>query len=183
MNETDTYIIEQIKRRRTREHGFRVLLENYQESMYWVARRIVVQHADADDVLQNAFIKVVRSIDRYQGNSSLYTWMYRIVVNESIDLLKKSKKYRFDELDSAYVDGFSERLNIMSEAFIEKVLVESMEILPTQQKIVFQMRYFDDLPFKEISSILQKAEGTIKANYHHAVRKMEAYIKKVDLYE
>ena len=143
---------------------------------------MVVSHEDANDVLQNMLIKVWRNIDKFEGKSKLFTWLYRIATNESLTFIKKRKKHRAtalqtDEMDLSaqlkadpYFDGDA----------IQLKLQEAIAILPARQKAVFLLRYYDELKYDEISEILDASVGALKASYHHAVKKVEKYLKKED---
>ncbi len=165
------------------EAGFRALMQKYQERLYWHIRRMVVEHEDANDVTQNTFIKVYRNIKSFQGNSKLYTWLYRIATNEAITFLNKKKKKPTTSMDNEeydltntlkadeYFDGNELQLN----------LKKAISTLPQKQLQVFNLRYYDEMSYQEISEILDTSVGALKASYHHAVKKIEAYFKDSDL--
>ncbi len=161
------------------EKGFRVLMQKYQERLYWHIRRMVLEHEDANDVIQNTFIKVYKSIGRFEGKSKLYTWLYRIATNEAITFLNKKKRKETVALDDA-----SNRINkLQSDPYFDDsgiviLLQKALEQLPEKQKLVFNMRYFDDMSYKEISEILDTSVGALKASFHHALKKVEAYLKE-----
>ncbi len=176
----DQIILSKISNPTTKEEGFRLLLKAYQERLYWHVRRMVEYHDDAHDVLQNTMIKVYKSIERFEGKSKLYTWLYRIATNESLTFLSKRSKKSTSSLDDelehvgrtlqadSYFDGNEAQLR----------LTQAIYTLPEKQKAVFNMRYFDGLSYRDMSNILGVTEGGIKASYHHAVKKIEAFIKK-----
>lgn len=163
----------------TKESAFRELVQQYQERLYWHIRKIVLSHDDADDVVQNTFIKIFRHIDSFQGNSSLYTWMYRIATNESLTHIKKEARKRnitdeeynqlnLDKLESdVYFDG----------DVIQLKLQKAIASLPERQRMVFNMRYFDEMTYKEISEILEVSIGGLKSTYHIAFQKIVVFLK------
>ena len=167
----------------TREKGFRALIQKYQQKLYWHIRRMVLNHDDADDVLQNTFIKVNRSLENFERKSSLFTWMYRIATNETLTYLEKNKKYTYDALDDMTEHPAISKLK--ADPYFEGdelslKLEEVMQQLPEKQRVVFQMRYYDEMPYKEIAEILQTSEGALKASYHHAMKKIEEHFKSND---
>lgn len=171
----DKLMVAQLKDKRTVEAAFRSLMTQYKERLYWHIRKIVISHEDADDVLQNTFIKVYRNIDSFKGNSKLYSWMYRIATNESLSYLKKEAKNQ--KLDSL------EAQNMILDKLESDVYFEGDEIqlklqyavaqLPQKQRLVFNMKYFDNMKYDSISEILETSVGGLKASYHHAVKKIE----------
>lgn len=176
----DEDILNLLKERSTFDKGFRQMVEKYQERLYWHIRRMVGTHEDADDVIQNTFIKVYRSIDRFKGDSKLYTWLYRIATNETITFINKRKKVMSTSIDN-------EDLNISNSLVADSYfdgdeaqirLQKALETLPEKQRLVFNMRYYDEMPYKEISKILETSVGGLKASYHHAVKKIEAFFKE-----
>lgn len=162
------------------DQGFKQLVVQYQEPLYWHIRRMVHFHEDANDVIQNTFIKVFKNIKAFKGDSKLYTWLYRIATNESISHLNKKKKQRSSDLDS-HIKELEVRL-VADEYFdadkAQLSLVKAIELLPIKQKQVFNMRYYDNMKYKDISSVLGTSVGALKASYHHAVSKIENYLKQ-----
>jgi len=162
----------------TRGKGLKLLMDTYQEQLYWHIRRIVSVHEDADDVLQNTFIKVYRSISSFKGDAKLYTWLYRIATNESLTLLKKRKRHVSEHLDGE--DNLGERLladPYWSGDKTQLALKKAISKLPEKQMLVFNLRYYDDMSYKAMSEMLETSEGALKASYHHAVKKIEQFIK------
>lgn len=162
----------------TKEKGFRLLMNTYQERVYWHVRRMTHIHEDADDVMQNTFIKVFKNIDKYKGESKLYTWIYRIATNECITFLNKKKKRQHQQYESE-IDMLSQ---LKADPYwdgdeAQLMLQMAIETLPEKQKAVFCLKYYDNLKYKEISEILETSEGALKASYHHAVKKIEDYVK------
>ena len=166
----DEAILEWIRQPGSREAGYRQLVMKYQVKLYHVIRRQVEDHADADDVLQNTFIKVFRNLNRFEGRASLFTWMYRIACNETSSYLKQKKRNpvsTLESLDQAKADAYVDSGEVSSD------LISMVARLPDRQQEVFRMRYFEQLSYKEIAAILQLTEGALKASFHHAVRKIE----------
>ena len=171
--------IKQLQDARTKEQAFRKLVATYKERLYWHIRKIVISHHDADDVLQNTFIKVFKNIDKFKQESKLFSWMYRIATNESITFI--NKRARESNLD---ISDFQQKLtsNLESDHWftgdeMQIILQKAIKTLPTKQQLVFTMKYFDDLKYKQIAEILSTSEGALKASYFHAVKKIEFYIK------
>ncbi|MGI9546447.1 MAG: RNA polymerase sigma factor [Flavobacteriaceae bacterium] len=173
-------LVKQLKQKDTQSKAFELLINSYKERLYWHIRRIVLDHDDADDVLQNTFIKVFRSIDGFKGDSKLYSWMYRIATNESLTFLKqKSRKLGVNS------EALQERManNLQADVFfegdeIQYKLQQAIATLPEKQKLVFNMKYFEELKYAEISEILETSVGGLKASYHLAVKKIESYLKE-----
>ena len=151
----------------------------YQERIYWHIRRMVTEHEDANDVTQNCFIKVYRSIGRFEGKSKLYTWLYRIATNEAITFLNKKKRKPTSSIDNEE-DNLQNRLQADSyfdgDAAQAKLQV-ALQTLPEKQRLVFNMRYFDEMTYKDISEVLGTSVGGLKASYHHAVKKIEISLR------
>lgn len=172
-------LVHQLKNLETQSKAFEVLIDTYKQRLYWHIRRIVLNHDDADDVLQNTFIKVFRNIDGFKGKSKLYSWMYRIATNEALAFLKnKSKKQGISnlELQNQMLDNLEADVYFEGDE-IELKLQKAIALLPEKQKLVFNMKYFQELKYQEISEILEISEGGLKASYHLAVKKIEAYLK------
>jgi RNA polymerase sigma factor (sigma-70 family) len=175
MKVNDQELLARIRSPFTKELGFRELIETYQKPVYQVIRRMVLIHEDADDLTQNTFIKAYKALDRFEGNSSLFTWLYRIATNESLTFLEKKKKRYFFSLDEhqekleSYVDSSAP----LSGDEIQVKLQKSLLKLPDKQRLVFHLKYEEDLSYEEISKITGTSVGALKASYHHAVKKIE----------
>ena len=178
---SDSELVEMLREPRTRREGFAVLVKQYSEKLYWKVRRIVLSHEDANDVLQNVFIKVWNNLQNFQGKSSLSTWLYRIAVNESLDFLRKQKladKVSADE-------DVSVASRLMSDEYfdgdeVQARLQEAVARLPEVQRMVFNLKYFEEMKYSEISQILNTSEGALKASYHLAVKKITEYLHLFD---
>ncbi|MGX1929244.1 RNA polymerase sigma factor [Flagellimonas sp. 2504JD4-2] len=172
-------LVNELKQKESQARAFEVLVNTYKERLYWHIRRIVLNHDDADDVLQNTFIKVYRNIEGFKGDSKLYSWMYRIATNESLTFLKqKSKKLGVsdEELKTAMIE------NLQSDVYfegseIQLKLQKALATLPDKQKLVFTMKYYQEMKYDEISEVLETSVGALKASYHLAVKKIETYLK------
>ena len=167
----------------TREKAFRELISLYKERLYWHIRKIVISHDDTDDVLQNTFIKVYKNIDKFNQESKLFSWMYRIATNEAITFINKRAKERkstVSDIHEQLASTLESDVYFSGEA-IQNILQKAIATLPQKQQLVFNMKYFDDLKYTEISEILKTSVGALKASYFHAVKKIENYIKtKID---
>jgi len=179
MEISDKDIIAFIQIPSSKEKGFNLLLTKYQERLYWNIRRIVISHDDADDVLQNTFLKIWRGLDKFRADSSLYTWLYRISVNESLQHIKQNKKHHVLWTDDSkdILLGKLESDSYFDGDEIERKLQEAIIKLPKKQSLVFNMKYYDDLKYEEISKILGTSVGALKASYHLAVKKIEKFLK------
>ena len=180
----DQQILDWISSKDQKEKGFRSLVEKYKEKLYWHVRRMVLNHDDADDVLQNTFIKVYKSIDHFEGKSSLYTWLYKIATNETFTYLDKNKKYSYDTMEDS--EDHPAIKNLKTDPLydgdeIQFHLERAIGTLPDKQKVVFKMRYYEETPYREIAQILDTSEGALKASYHHAIKKIEEYFKTKEL--
>ncbi len=179
---TDEQLLSLIREPMTHEKGFRLLVQLYQEPLYRHIRRLVLDHDDADDVLQNTFVKVFRSIDRFEGKSKLFTWLYRIATNEAISFLSQRNRKNTDTLDSA--DATHVANSLKADVFfdgddIEMRLQQALTLLPDKQRAVFNLRYYEEMPYEEMSVVLDTSVGALKASYHHAAKKIEAYFTGV----
>lgn len=163
----------------TKEKGFTLINRKYQERLYWHIRRMVVDHDDANDVLQNVFIKVWKNLENFREDAQLYTWLYKIATNESLTFLEQQKRKTSVSL-SEVESGLSNKLKADPQFDPNKLewkLQRAILSLPDKQRLVFNLRYYDEMPYEEMSRILDTSEGALKASYHHAVKKIEEYIK------
>ena len=163
-----------------RNYAFNLIVRKYQEKLYWHIRKIVIKHEDANDILQNTFIKVWKGLDKFREDSKLYTWLYRIATNESLTYLKQQKtKYLLPIVD--YENHLKDTLE--SDVYfngdeIQFKLQKAILDLPEKQRIVFNMKYFEEMKYDDMSEILNTSVGALKASYHHAVKKIEKKIKE-----
>lgn len=171
--------MQQLQNKETSQEAFRELLSIYKERLYWHIRNIVKDHADTDDVLQNTFLKIYKNINQFKGDSKLFSWMYRIATNESITFLnKKARRLHItsEKLQNQIIDNLESDVYFEGEA-IQLKLQKAIHTLPDKQQQVFNMKYFQELKYRELSKILGTSEGALKASYHHAVKKIEEYLK------
>ena len=174
-------IMNRLKDPKTRRKAFEQLVNQYSEQLYWQVRRIVLIHEDADDVLQNVFLKAWSKLDTFHQESKISTWLYRIALNESLDFMRKKKTQVVSSDDAETMVGST----LMADDYFngteaEAMLQEAVAQLPDVQRTVFNMRYFNDMKYSEISEILQTSEGSLKASYHIAVKKISDFFKRRD---
>ncbi|MEX1240819.1 MAG: RNA polymerase sigma factor [Cyclobacteriaceae bacterium] len=175
----DKDLLEKLRHPDSRNFGFNILVRTYQQRIYWHIRKMVIDHDDADDITQEVFIKIHKSIDAFRQDARLYTWIYRIATNECLNFLRRKKRRFFLPLGdvegelsaklttSPYVSGDEVQLKL------QKALLK----LPDKQRLVFNMKYFDELSYDEMAEITRTSVGALKASYHHAVKKIEDFLK------
>lgn len=158
--------------------GFRLLVESYSKKLYWHIRRLVILHEDADDALQNTFINAWKNIEGFRNESSLYTWLYTIATNEALTIINKRKRSQSVSLDDiSGILACSAEGNIWFDGDEAQVKLQNAILrLPEKQRIVFNLRYFEEMPYEEMSRVLKTSEGALKASYHHAVKKIEEFL-------
>ena len=164
--------------RENRNDAFNLIVRKYQERLYWHIRKMVISHDDADDVLQNTFIKAYQGLEKFREDASLFTWLYRIATNESLTFLKKEKNRFFQPLGE-YQQHLESTL--VSEPHfdgdeLQLKLQKAIIRLPEKQKLVFNMKYFDEMKYEDMSAILGTSVGALKASYHHAMKKIKQYL-------
>ena len=174
----DHKILELCQQPDTMNYGFNLLVQKYQQKVYMHIRRILIDHDDTDDIVQDTFIKVWKNLKGFRSESNLYTWIYRIATNEALSFLqKKKRKYLFTTID--YNSKLSKNLeadNYYNGDEIQLRLQKALLTLPDKQRLVFNMKYYDDLKYEEMSDILGTSVGALKASYHIAVKKIEKFI-------
>ena len=176
---SDERILQLIGDESTKTKGFEQLVRKYSSPLYWQIRRMVLSHDDTDDVLQNTLIKVWRGLDGFRGESKLSTWLYRIAVNESLIFLQHRKGDV--SLDEAAAEVNSLESDVYFEGDeIDLALQQALQTLPAKQRLVFNMKYFDDMKYEEMSEVLETSVGALKASYHLAVQKIRAYFELHD---
>jgi RNA polymerase sigma-70 factor (ECF subfamily) len=174
----DQELLRKIRNPESRNYGFNLLVRQYQQRVYWHVRKMVIDHDDADDLTQEVFIKVHKYIDGFREDSQLFTWIYRIATNECLSHLNKKKKRFFLPIEdvgyqlSAKIDSSTD----LDGDEIQKILQKAIIKLPDKQRLVFNMKYFDDLPYETISEITKTSVGALKASFHHAVKKIEEFL-------
>lgn len=167
---------ERLRHPETVREAFAEMVALYSERLYWVARKLVGTHEEADDVLQNTFLKVWNNIENFRGDARLSTWLYKIVVNESLSHLEREKNHRqgLDLTDGATQVAAPAEVPLEGDELAAR-LRQAVDTLPEKQRLVFNMKYFDDLKYEEISEILGTTVGALKASYHLAVKKIEQF--------
>jgi len=174
----DKDLLIKIKNPETRNYGFNMLVRTYQQRVYWHVRKMVIDHDDADDITQEVFIKIHKSIETFREDSQLFTWIYRIATNECLNFLNKKRRRFFLPIEdiSAQLSAKIDSSDNLSGDEIQKKLQKALIQLPDKQRLVFNMRYFDDLTYEDMSEITNTSVGALKASYHHAVKKIEDYL-------
>ena len=181
MSVSDKQILQQLKAPATLHQGFETLVHQYSEPLYWKIRHFVLTHEDANDILQNTFLKAWGSLEGFKGEAKISTWLYRIAVNESFDFLRKQKGIQNISTDEG--QGVAARL--MADEYFDgdeaqAQLQEAIACLPDVQRVVFNLRYYDEMKYSEMSKILHTSEGALKASYHIAVQKITEYFRHKD---
>ena len=172
---SDHQILELFREKDGAERAFEMILNKYQERAYWHIRKIVLHHEDANDVLQNTFIKIWKGLAKFRGDSELFTWLYRIATNEALSFLKqKANKTgrRIDDPEMTIANRLQADEYFDGDEIQLKLQIEIAK-LPERQKLVFQMKYFENMKYEQISAILNTSVGALKASYHHAVKKIK----------
>ena len=176
---SDAELLMEFRNPATKEKAFTAMIKKYQEKLYWHVRRMVIEHEDANDVLQNVFIRVWNGLENFREESQLYTWLYRIATNECLTYIEQQKKRSSVSL-SDVESGLSNKIKAdrhFDANRLEWKLQLAIQQLPEKQRVVFTLRYYDEMPYEEMSRVLETSEGALKASYHHAVKKIEDYIK------
>lgn len=175
-------VIEQLHKPNTARAAFAQVIAHYSSQLYWQIRRMVIDHDDANDVLQNTFLKAWTSIDNFRGDAKLSTWLYKIAINESLTFINKKKALNhisIDDDDSFLVNSLESDTYFDGDETQMK-LQRAIASLPEKQRIVFNMRYYDEIKYEQLSEILGTSEGALKASYHHAVKKIEQFFSESD---
>ena len=173
-------LIQQLSKPSSKEAAFTQLVREYQEPLYWQIRRMVVVHDDADDVLQNTFIKAWSAIDSFRGESRLQTWLFRIAINESLNYLNKKKQVlSLDQTDGSLADMLASDSYFDGDE-VQRQFQTAINTLPEKQRLVFNLKYFDEMKYEDMSSLLGTSIGALKASYHHAVKKISAFFDDND---
>lgn len=177
-NYTDRELLDMYHTPDSRSYAFNLIVTKYQERIYWLIRKIVISHQDADDVVQNTFLKIWNGLDSFREDSQLFTWMFRIATNEALTFIKRRNRNQLISIDNTeqqliqtlesdcYVDGDDAQIKL------QKAIIN----LPEKQRLVFNMKYFDEMKYEEISEVLGTSVGALKASFHHAVKKIEKFM-------
>ena len=179
---SDDELLARFRDKRSRNDAFSAMVVRYRERLYWHIRKMVIVHEDADDVLQNTFVKAWKGLETFRGEAQLYTWMYRIATNEAITFLNQKRNRQMMPLEDAeYL--LSQSLHhdaYFSGDELQLELQKAILTLPEKQRIVFNMKYFDEMPYEDMSEILGTSVGALKASYHHAVKKIKDWFELKD---
>lgn len=173
-------MLAKIRNPETRNYGFNMLVRTYQQKVYWLARKMVIDHDDADDVTQEVFIKVHKAIDGFREDAQLYTWLYRIATNECLTFMKKKRRRFFLPIGDAE-DELSEKIEAtpsVSGDEVQKKLQKALLTLPDKQRLVFNLKYYEDMSYEQMAEVTGTSEGALKASYHHAVKKIEDFLNR-----
>lgn len=178
MSLSQSLFVKSLKDPETREDAFKILMADYKERLYWHIRKIVLDHDDANDVVQNTFIKIFLNINTFQENSKIYTWMYRIATNEALNFIKSNSK-KMGVSSEEWIEG--KALDLVADTYFDGdqlalQLQKAVSKLPEKQRVIFNMKYFDNMKYHDISEILDTSIGALKASYHHAVKKIKTFI-------
>jgi RNA polymerase sigma factor (sigma-70 family) len=179
---SDTEILSKFQDEKTRNEAFNLLLKKYQQKIYWHVRRMVINHDDADDLVQDVFIKVWKNLPGFRSDAQLYTWMYRIATNECITFLNKKKQKNnipLDDVSYELAESLSDSTYLSGDK-VQLKLQQALLTLPDKQRLVFNMKYYDDMKYEEISDVLGTSVGALKASFHLAVKKIEAHLLSHD---
>lgn len=174
----DKQLLEDFQDENKRDQAFRTIIQKYQKRIYWHLRKMVIDHDDADDLTQDTFIKAWNALPEFRQDAQLYTWLYRIATNEALNFLRKKKSRNNVSLSG---DEYDLSATLASASYfngdaLQLKLQQAILTLPEKQRIVFNMKYFDAIKYEDMSEILETSVGALKASYHHAVKKIEAYI-------
>ncbi len=174
----DKELLAKLRNPETRNYGFNMLVRQYQQRVYWHVRKMVIDHDDADDLTQEIFIKIHKAIDQFREDALLFTWIYRIATNECLSFLQKKRRRFFLPLEDvgAELSRKVDEGDLMSGEDIQKKLQKALLKLPDKQRLVFNMKYFDEMPYEQIADITATSVGALKASYHHAVKKIEEFL-------
>ncbi|MDD2191165.1 MAG: sigma-70 family RNA polymerase sigma factor [Bacteroidales bacterium] len=181
---TDTELFELLKDISTREKGFSVLVHDFKERVYWQIRHMVLSHEDSNDLVQEVFIKVFQNIDSFKGDSTLSTWIYRIALNHTLNFLSSKRqryRFKFTSIEDAMFESLKSDTSFEADE-IELKLQKAILLLPDKQRLVFNLRYYDEMPFKEMEQILETTESSLKATYHFAAKKIKEQLLKDEIH-
>ncbi len=174
----DSELLLKIRNPESRNYGFNMLVRKYQQRVYWLVRKMVIDHDDANDLTQDIFIKVHKAIDNFREDSQLFTWIYRIATNECLSYLNKKKKRFFlpiEDVGQQLVSKLDSAAHITGDD-IQLKLQKALLKLPDKQRLVFNLKYFEEMPYEEMSEVTKTSVGALKASFHHAVKKIEDFL-------
>ena len=174
----DKELLQKIRNPESRNYGFNMLVRAYHQRVYWLVRKMVIDHDDADDLTQEIFIKVHKAIDNFREDSQLFTWIYRIATNECLSYLSKKKRRYFlpiEDVGQQLVSKLDSSAHITGDD-IQKKLQKAILTLPDKQRLVFNLKYFEEMPYEEMAAVTKTSVGALKASFHHAVKKIEDFL-------
>lgn len=183
INNQDTDLVARLQDSATCRKAFEEVIKSYSEQLYWQIRRLVQSHDDANDILQNVFMKAWLSIEQFRGSAKLSTWLHKIAINESLTYLEQQKRKGAASIDSGESNSIISAIEADEHIDGDRLSLEfrkAISQLPEKQRLVFNMRYFDEMPYEQISNILGTSVGALKASYHLAVKKIEKYFENID---
>ena len=178
-------LLQRLQSPATREQAFETLVKEFQEQLYWQIRRMVLDHDDTDDILQNVFLKAWQGLDHFRGDARLSTWLYRIANNETINFLQRQRRNFISLSDNGNTDTERIEQQLESDHYFdgdetELQLQQAIQTLPPKQRQVFNMKYFQEMKYEDISEVLGTSIGALKASYHHAVQKITAFFEHLE---
>ena len=177
----EKYLIKRLQDDNTRVAAFTTLVNTFKESLYWQIRRMVLNHDDADDILQNTFIKAWNGISTFRGESKLSTWLYRIATNETLNFLERQRQPALSlDDEESYVATTLQSDTYFDGDETQRQLQEAISQLPAKQRQVFMLKYYDDMKYEDMSQVLSTSVGALKASYHHAVKKICDFFERID---
>jgi RNA polymerase sigma factor (sigma-70 family) len=177
---TDGELIDMFRNSDNPDYAFSLIVKKYQEKIYWHVRRLVLVHEDSSDIVQDVFVKAWQAFASFRSDSAIYTWLYRIASNEAISFLNKKKRrflISFNDVEFALSQTLEDDSFFQGDE-VQKKLQKAILTLPPKQRAVFNLRYYDEMKYEEMAKILGKSEGALKANYHHAAKKIEDYLRE-----
>ena len=177
---TDKELVQLFRTDSSKNHAFNLIVRKYQKKLYWHIRKMMISHDDSDDVLQNTMINAYFGLELFREDASLYTWLYKIATNEALSALKRKKRSLFLKLDDirSQLEKTLEADIYFNGDEIQVKLQKAILTLPEKQRLVFNMKYYDDMKYEDMAEILETSVGALKASYHHAVKKIKKYLEK-----
>jgi RNA polymerase sigma factor (sigma-70 family) len=175
----DKYLIDQFHSSGNPQYAFNLIVRSYQEKIYWHIRRLVIDHEDSNDLVQETFLKAWKGLKNFRGESGLYTWLYRIATNEALTFLERKKRRFFlpwQDVENIIHDKIDSGAGLSADE-IQKKLLKGIALLPEKQRVVFNLRYYDEMSYEQMSDVLGTSVGALKASYHHAAKKISEYLK------
>lgn len=179
ISQSDTALLAAFALPESRQHAFQQLVQKYSQRLYWHIRKMVLVHEDADDLLQEVFVKAWKNLPKFRQDAQLYTWLYRIATNESLRFIERHKR-KYATTGGEAAEWALQQLSAQaspSATEVELKLQQALLTLPEKQRLVFNLRYYDEMPYQQMAEVLETSVGALKASYHHAAKKIEAFLK------